>query len=52
VPFASPEQEIWMREHLPEIYRRWLKKYGHAPGFNKKMRQSKRRTRGKRKKRK
>jgi murein L,D-transpeptidase YcbB/YkuD len=31
VPFKSPEQREYLRRHHPEVYRRWVRKYGHKP---------------------
>lgn len=33
MPFESAKQEHWMRINQPAIYKRWVKKYGHYPGF-------------------
>jgi hypothetical protein len=52
MPFASAEQEYYLKMNHPDIWRRWVKKYGHAPGYKKKLRQRKRNTSTKRKKRK
>ncbi len=42
MPFKSKKQEIWMRINKPDLYRAWVKKYGHY-GAKKKKRRKKRR---------
>lgn len=29
MPFKSRDQEIWMRINKPELYKKWVAKYGH-----------------------
>jgi len=33
MPFASAKQEMYMKIRMPTIWKRWVKKYGHHPGF-------------------
>jgi hypothetical protein len=35
VPFTSFAQEAFLKHNHPEIYRRWLKAYGHYKGKKK-----------------
>ena len=63
MPFASAKQEFYMMKNHPDLWREWVDKYGHHPGFKSylsklrrrkkttsKRKKSKRRTRNKRKK--
>jgi hypothetical protein len=34
MPFESAKQELWMRKKQPEIWRKWVKRYGHHPGYS------------------
>jgi hypothetical protein len=43
MPFQSAKQELHMKINHPKIYRKWLKKYGHHPGYYELMRRKKRR---------
>ena len=36
MPFTSYEQESYLKHNHPEIYKRWLEKYGHFRGKKKK----------------
>jgi len=33
MPFKSLKQEMAMRMNAPEVWREWVRKYGHAPGY-------------------
>lgn len=33
MPFKSAKQELWMRRNKPAMWREWVRKYGHAPGY-------------------
>jgi hypothetical protein len=33
VPFGTAKQEHWMKINQHTIWKRWVKKYGHHPGF-------------------
>lgn len=33
MPFANAKQEMAMKINAPDVWKRWVKKYGHAPGF-------------------
>lgn len=32
MPFKSHEQEAYLKHNHPDIYKRWVKKYGHYKG--------------------
>jgi len=34
MPFVSAKMELWMLINQPEIWREWVRRYGHAPGFH------------------
>jgi len=36
MPFKSKEQEIYLRINNPELYKEWVRKYGHFRGKKKK----------------
>lgn len=33
MPFKSVKQELAMRINAPKVWKAWVKKYGHAPGY-------------------
>lgn len=33
MPFKSAKQEIAMKINAPDVWRKWVKKYGHHPGY-------------------
>jgi hypothetical protein len=33
MPFKSVKQEMWMRRNKTKIWKEWVRKYGHAPGY-------------------
>ena len=33
MPFKSAEQEMAMKINAPAVWKEWVKKYGHHPGF-------------------
>lgn len=33
MPFKSVKQEMYLRRNNPALWREWVKKYGHAPGY-------------------
>lgn len=33
MPFKTAEQEIAMQINAPKVWKRWVKKYGHHPGY-------------------
>jgi len=33
MPFKSAKQEIAMKINSPVVWKRWVKKYGHHPGY-------------------
>jgi hypothetical protein len=40
IPFKSAKQEIWMQINHPDIYKRWKKIYGNAPGYKRRLKQN------------
>jgi len=36
MPFKSYKQKSWMKHHLPDVYDKWIKKYGKRPKKTKK----------------
>ena len=51
MPFQSPQQEIWMKLNLPSLYKDWVKKYGHAKGYKKRVSQNARKRKKRRNRR-
>jgi hypothetical protein len=49
MPFKSAKQERYMFMFHPDIAKRWVERYGHAPGYLKSI-QRRRKSRGKKKK--
>jgi len=41
MPFESVKQELWMKINKPELWKRWVERYGHHPGLKKYMEQKK-----------
>lgn len=37
MPFKSHAQEAYMKHNHPEVYEKWVKKYGHYKGKVKKL---------------
>lgn len=35
MPFKSVKQELYMRKNTPKVWRDWVKRYGHHPGYTK-----------------
>jgi hypothetical protein len=33
MPFQSVKQELWMRRNQPGVWRDWVRRYGHHPGY-------------------
>lgn len=33
MPFKSLKQELYLRMNDPKLWKEWVKKYGHAPGY-------------------
>jgi len=33
MPFKSVKQEMAMKINAPAVWRKWVKRYGHAPGY-------------------
>jgi hypothetical protein len=33
MPFVNAKQEMAMKINAPKVWKEWVKKYGHAPGF-------------------
>jgi len=33
MPFKSLKQELFMRKNNPSLWKEWVRKYGHAPGY-------------------
>jgi hypothetical protein len=40
--FQSASQEIYMAINMPDLWKRWVKKYGHAAGYQALLRKKKR----------
>jgi len=51
MPLHSARQEVAMMINSPEVWRKWVRKYGHYPGFKASLRKNKRRSKKRRKKR-
>jgi len=49
MPWASASQEVYMQINQPDIWKSWVKKYGHHPGYFELLRRKKRRKKKKRK---
>jgi len=43
MPFLSPEQQVWMAINMPDLYKKWIAKYGSHPEFKSYIRKMKRR---------
>ena len=41
MPFKSKKQEIYLRINNPELYKEWVRKYGHFSKSKKKKKKSK-----------
>jgi SRSO17 transposase len=33
MPFKSVKQELYLRKNEPKLWKEWVRKYGHAPGY-------------------
>jgi len=42
MPFKSPQQEVYLWIHHPDIARRWYEEYGHAKGYKEYLKKIKR----------
>jgi hypothetical protein len=40
MPFKNLKQELYMRKNKTELWRKWVSKYGHAPGYKKSVKQT------------
>jgi hypothetical protein len=40
MPFKSAKQEMAMKIRSPKVWREWVKKYGHHPGYSALMKKS------------
>ena len=40
MPFKSVKQELAMKINAPDVWRKWVKKYGHAPGYSQAMKKN------------
>jgi len=47
MPFKSVKQERYMQINRPALWKRWVKKYGHHPGYAAAVKKGKRKGRGK-----
>lgn len=45
MPFSTAQQEIYMMINLPDLWKEWVKKYGHHSEFRAVLRQKKRQNR-------
>jgi len=43
IPFKSAAQEYYLQINFPEIYRKWVREYGHHPDYYDYLRKKKRR---------
>ena len=50
MPFQTAKQEIAMMINTPDVWRQWVKQYGHHPGFKTALKRKKKRKKGRRKK--
>jgi len=51
MPFKSARQEQAMMINSPTVWKRWVKKYGHHPGFKAQLKKSGKKAAGTRKRR-
>lgn len=33
MPFKTAKQEMAMKINAPDVWKKWVRKYGHAPGW-------------------
>lgn len=33
MPFKNAKHEMALKINAPDVWKKWVKKYGHAPGF-------------------
>ena len=50
MPFISAKQELFLYINQPDIWKEWVKKYGHAPGFHALLAKNKRKLGAKKRK--
>jgi len=50
MPFKTVEQELAMRRNAPDVWRTWVMKYGHHPGYEKRIKEIAKRAAATRKK--
>ena len=50
MPFVSVAQEEYMKINLPDLWKKWISKYGHAPGYKRRKSSTARKRKNRRKK--